>query len=490
MIKRQYYKIDTIICLFLFPFFKPVALYMSNNLFLPTIYFKSLELKNIRCFSGEQTLDLTNGDDNPAQWTLILGNNGVGKTTLLQCLAWMTPVPKVDDKNNTVGIIPAISDAENADFEKLLRNNPEGDSSLCANLTHRIPLTELNLNTKPAFNIFTKCTFSGKEDGDLNKVSSNGSEDNELYKDTSNGSEGKHELPLVIAYGANRQQAISYQDKNYASEDAAKILTGTTKLIDVEDLLNDIHHAAVIEGREGEAEKRLSTVKKILSEILPDLSGEDPIKIYGPKLPGSKGPSGVRCITPYSEVPISALSLGYRTTMGWIVDLAWRLYTKYPKSKNPLSEPAIVLIDEIDLHLHPLWQRKIITDISVHFPNTQFIATAHSPLMVQSADKANLVVLITEDNHVRIENNPEFIKGWRVDQILTSDLFGISSARSEAVENSINERYELLKIERNVDQEQRLKELDKEIQDLPTLSAVKDREVLDFIKRAAEAINK
>lgn len=100
------------------------------------------------------------------------------------------------------------------------------------------------------------------------------------------------------------------------------------------------------------------------------------------------------------------------------------------------------------------------------------------------------MVLITEDNHVRIENNPEFIKGWRVDQILTSDLFGISSARSEAVENSINERYELLKIERNVDQEQRLKELDKEIQDLPTLSAVKDREVLDFIKRAAEAINK
>ncbi|MEI6332936.1 MAG: AAA family ATPase [Methylococcaceae bacterium] len=475
---------------------------MSNKLFLPTLYFKSLELKNIRCFSGEQILDLTNGKNNPAQWTLILGNNGVGKTTLLQCLASMIPVPKVDGSNTTVGIIPKLSDAENADFERLLRNNSDG-SSINANLMHGISLTKLNLNTEPGFNIFTTCTFSGKNDGDLDTVNSDGSSDgsNGLYKETSDDPEDKHELPLVIAYGANRQQAISYQDKNYAVDDAAKILTGITKLIDVENWLNDMDYLVLKENSdkkesaEKKAEKHLRSVKKILSEILPDLSGEDSIKIYGPKLPESKEPNGVRCITPYGEVPISALSLGYRTTMGWIVDLAWRLYTKYRDSDNPLSEPAIVLIDEIDLHLHPLWQRTIIKDISSHFPNTQFIATAHSPLMVQSADDANLVVLINEGNHVRIENKPEFIKGWRVDQILTSDLFGISSARSQSVEKNIDERYELLKIKnRNVAQEQRLKELDQEILDLPTLSivneAVKDREALDFIKRATEAINK
>ena len=443
----------------------------------------------------EQILDLANGKNNPAQWTLILGNNGVGKTTLLQCLSWMVPVPKLDKSNNTVGIIPALSDAENADFEKLIRNNSDGASSIKANLIHSISLTKINSNTTPDFNIFTECTFSGKVDGDLDKVDSNGSDDSGLYKESSENSENKHVLPLVIAYGANRQQEISYQDKNYAVDDAAKILTGTTKLIDVENWLNDMDYLALKEGSNGKAEKRLRTVKKILSEILPDLSGEDPIKIYGPKLPESKELNGVMCITPYGEVPISALSLGYRTTMGWIVDLAWRLYTKYPESENPLSESAIVLIDEIDLHLHPLWQRTIIKDISSHFTNTQFIATAHSPLMVQSADDANLAVLIKEDNHVRIENNPEFIKGWRVDQILTSDLFGISSARSETIEKNINERYELLKIKnRNVDEEQRLKELDKEILDLPTLSivneAVKDKEVLDFIKRATEAINK
>ena len=61
----------------------------------PLIYFSSLELENVRCFGEQrQTLELTdNAKGQPAQWTLLLGDNGVGKTTLLQCLAWMRPVP-------------------------------------------------------------------------------------------------------------------------------------------------------------------------------------------------------------------------------------------------------------------------------------------------------------------------------------------------------------------------------------------------------------
>ena len=61
---------------------------------------------------------------------------------------------------------------------------------------------------------------------------------------------------------------------------------------------------------------------------------------------------------------MSALSLGYRTTAGWVVDLAWRFINRYPESPNPLAEPAVVLIDEIDLHLHPRWQLRIMKDLS------------------------------------------------------------------------------------------------------------------------------
>jgi transcriptional regulator with XRE-family HTH domain len=121
--------------------------------------------------------------------------------------------------------------------------------------------------------------------------------------------------------------------------------------------------------------------------------------------------------------------LGYKTLIAWMVDLASRMFDRYPDSPNPLAEPAVVLIDEIDLHLHPKWQRTLMSYLSERFPNTQFIATAHSPLVVQAASDANVVLLRREGDHVVIDNNMKDIHGWRVDQILTSDLFGLESAR-------------------------------------------------------------
>ena len=59
------------------------------------------------------------------------------------------------------------------------------------------------------------------------------------------------------------------------------------------------------------------------------------------------------------------------------------------------------------------------------FPNTQFIATAHSPLVAQAAADANLAVLHREGDHVVIDNEVDNIRNWRIDQILTSDLFGL-----------------------------------------------------------------
>ena len=65
---------------------------------IPSVYFTSLEIQNVRCFGELQTLDLTVDGIRPARWTLILGDNGVGKTTLLQCLAWMQPVLEINVK--------------------------------------------------------------------------------------------------------------------------------------------------------------------------------------------------------------------------------------------------------------------------------------------------------------------------------------------------------------------------------------------------------
>ncbi len=164
---------------------------------------------------------------------------------------------------------------------------------------------------------------------------------------------------------------------------------------------------------------------------------------------------------------------------------------RYPDSADPLAEPAFVAVDEIDLHLHPVWQRKLMGFLTKRFPNTQFVATAHSPLVAQAAADANLVVLRREGDHVVIDNDVENIRGWRIDQILTSDLFGLESARPPHVERLLAERKELLdKPKLNGTDKQRLKKIEAEIGDLPFGETPQERKEREEIRKTLDLLLK
>ena len=81
---------------------------------------------------------------------------------------------------------------------------------------------------------------------------------------------------------------------------------------------------------------------------------------------------------------IMQLSDGYKTLLSLVIDLAIRMALANPDSKKPLETEAVVLIDEIDLHLHPDWQRKVLGDLLRTFPGTQFLLTTHSPFIVET----------------------------------------------------------------------------------------------------------
>lgn len=82
---------------------------------------------------------------------------------------------------------------------------------------------------------------------------------------------------------------------------------------------------------------------------------------------------------------MSMLSDGYRTTLGMVADIAYRMAVLNPAlGEGVLSTPGIVMVDEIDLHLHPLWQTRILRDLRDIFPNVQFIVTTHAPVVVSS----------------------------------------------------------------------------------------------------------
>lgn len=100
-----------------------------------------------------------------------------------------------------------------------------------------------------------------------------------------------------------------------------------------------------------------------------------------------------------NKLPFSRLSDGYRNMIGMVADMAYRCIQLNPGLKeNVITDTeGIVLIDEIDLHLHPEWQKNIVADLKRVFPKIQFIVTTHSPFIVQSLTKEELIILDKEE---------------------------------------------------------------------------------------------
>ena len=86
------------------------------------------------------------------------------------------------------------------------------------------------------------------------------------------------------------------------------------------------------------------------------------------------------------EFVVQQFSDGYQTMIGLTLDLCSRFATANPQLSNPLSVEAIVIIDVVDLHLHPRWQMRVVQDLLRTFPNTQFILTTHSPVVLEGVN--------------------------------------------------------------------------------------------------------
>jgi predicted ATP-binding protein involved in virulence len=444
----------------------------EERLSLPA-YFLSLEVENVRSFGPKQTLDLSNGNGRPAQWTIILGDNGVGKTTLLQCITALLPFPDFIDFHKGRGEeqyatpsglhIPIIESNW-----KPYRHESE-PINIAARFFVRARLTHGNQGIETGKFILKKYKYG--------------------YSSVVAGKYASIGEINCFGYGASRRMGETSFSERADGEPFESLFSDDVALLNAEEWLLQADytaHAAKSEAARKRAEKRRDEIKEVLINLLPDV--ED---IRFAQLTEKQQKPGVEVKTPYGWVSIKDLSLGYKTLVAWMVDFASRMFDRYPESRNPLAEPAVVLVDEIDLHLHPKWQRTLMGYLSERFPNTQFIATAHSPLVVQAASDANIVLLKRVGDHVIVENDVKAIHGWRVDQILTSDLFGLESARPPQLDALLEERTKLLSKSRLTKKDRaRLAELEEEIGALPTGETTEDMEAMDIIRRAAQRLKK
>jgi predicted ATP-binding protein involved in virulence len=133
-------------------------------------------------------------------------------------------------------------------------------------------------------------------------------------------------------------------------------------------------------------------------------------------------------------LPLRMLSDGVRNLIGIIADIAIRCATLNPQFEAEAARltPGIVLIDEIDLHLHPRWQRRIVEDLQRTFPNIQFFATTHSPFIIQSLRQGKLINLndtpYSEYEGQSIEDIAEYLMGIELPQYSQRKLSMLKAA--------------------------------------------------------------
>lgn len=146
-----------------------------------------------------------------------------------------------------------------------------------------------------------------------------------------------------------------------------------------------------------------------------------------------------------SKVSTISLSDGFRSILALTGDLIWRLIEAFPDSKFPLEEQGVVLIDELDIHLHPTWQRSIAGLLRKTFPHLQFIMATHSPLVAAGAGIDALTYRFYKKDGKTIVDEIKNISAKSVDDILKSDAFGLVSTFSEETQQQIDQYYTLRK---------------------------------------------
>ena len=182
-------------------------------------------------------------------------------------------------------------------------------------------------------------------------------------------------------------------------------------------------------------DKQLVAVREAVYSLIPDFSNlrikRSHLQMTVNKTIGNK----------VEELTINQLSDGEKCLLAMVGDIARRLAIANPSLDDPLQGEGIVLIDEIELHLHPQWQHKIIPRLTETFPNCQFIVTTHSPQVLSHVQPENIYILQSTPDGI-IASHPESSYGRDSNQIL-EDYMG-TPERPQDIKDKILEIFQVI----------------------------------------------
>jgi hypothetical protein len=378
------------------------------------VYISKISLKNIRGFKSLE-FDLDRGNGEFAGWTVFTGSNGSGKSTLLKAIGYcLTPSP-------------ARFILQPGGSEFFQSKNPAGD------------LCEIELD-------FSRCDSDDQEiDKHLLGAMNGFREQAHFSRDgiiVSGGIFRGHSLKgwFSCGYGPFRRitspkENVEQIQKTKDTERFATLFLEAATLSEVDPWLTKLKFQQ-LEGSQFAAEQLIFFLDLIGDSLLPGGFSVDRVDSEGLWL---KDSSGV-------ELSWFDMSDGHRVAIILVADILRHmigayglegLYDRDEMGKILIKRSGVVLIDEIDAHLHPSWQREIGFWLKRHFPKIQFLVTSHSPIILQAADPNGLFVLPepgSEDEPRRLSAEEyQKVIASRPDSILRSSAFGLENTRSEPV---------------------------------------------------------
>lgn len=251
---------------------------------------------------------------------------------------------------------------------------------------------------------------------------------------------GSDPLPNVIAYGTHRGR-IGSTTKSFDKLGFLTLFDADRTLVDPSDWIykfctRDVASTEMVSKEEVKKlnqtiQVRIKALERIFNIVL-DRNIE--IKI-------------IKDVVNYCEngafLSFGQLSEGYRTTLIFICDLLYRLYDNYSgrviiENNLGFNAHAVVLIDEIDQHLHPRWQRTIVSRLRRLFPNVQFIMTTHSPHIIQGASDDAVIFRVYREDGKTCVSDPYYRKNLNhmmINTLATSPLFDLEDARLDPNNN-------------------------------------------------------
>jgi len=375
---------------------EPLPVYHSMDYRIKHMFIQQLEIENFRGIS-KLTLPMDR------KVTIFCGVNGAGKTTLLDAishhLSWFILKVRRSSQGGSGDQISLDEIQNGKSFAKIKAQFKDGTEEYSVTL----------LKTRSGHIVAGKSDmtdFSFLADAYKQKITE-GPESASLpilaYYTVQRNAEGevrriktKHTFDLLSTYDNALNPQVNFR-------------TFFEWYRALEDIENEQYRDLVMEAG-GKCDIAVNPQLKLVREVIEKFTGLKKLAI-------KRNPLRMQLEKDGKVLSVEQLSQGERDLLALVGDLTRRIVIANPSKEDPLAGEGIVLIDEVELHLHPKWQRQVVHLLSTTFPNVQFIVSTHSPQVLSEAEKDSIMLLYQIDGEFAC-NSIQQGKGLSSNEIL------------------------------------------------------------------------